>query len=112
MIMRGIFLFLMLVSIFSLSACRPAPETPITEAWMKSYTGTSDDGFFGVAVDSQNNVIVTGLSWNACGTGGDDYLTIKYDSNGNVQWMKSYTVTWEDRAFGVAVDSQKNGIVT
>ncbi len=84
----------------------------ITEAWIKSYTGISDDGFFGVAIDSQNNVIVTGLSWNASGTGNDDYLTIKYDSNGNVQWMKSYTVKWDDRAFGVAVDSQNNVIVT
>ena len=78
--------------------------------WMKSYSGAGNDEAFGVAVDSQNNVIVTGHSYNA-GTV-DDYLTIKYDSNGNVQWMKSYTGTSYDWAFGVAVDSQNNVIVT
>jgi hypothetical protein len=45
---------------------------------MKSYTGASNDWAFGVAVDSQNNVIVTGVSYNAAGTGNHDSLTIKY----------------------------------
>jgi len=108
--MKYYWVALLIILSLALSAC--VKPTPITEAWIKIYTGIHDDGFFDVAVDSQNNIIVTGLSWNACGTGGDDYLTIKYDSNGNVQWMKSYNVKWDDRAFSVAVDSQNNVIVT
>ena len=108
--MKYYWVALLIILSLALSAC--VKPTPITEAWIKIYTGIHDDGFFDVAVDSQNNVVVTGLSWNACGTGGDDYLTIKYDSNGNVKWMKIYSGTSYDWAFGAAVDSQDNVIVT
>jgi uncharacterized delta-60 repeat protein len=65
-----------------------------------------------VAVDSNDNVIVTGFSHNATGNEKDDYYTIKYDQDGNEIWNKSYADGKTDVAMDVAVDSQDNIIVT
>jgi uncharacterized delta-60 repeat protein len=82
------------------------------EIWSKSYDGGNDDEAYGVAVDSEDNIIVTGFSQNATGNGMDNYYTIKYDRDGNEIWNKSYADGKTDMAMGVAVDSQDNIIVT
>jgi hypothetical protein len=98
---------------FAFTLCLVNTAAAVTELWIKNYTGASyDDGANGVAVDSSNNIIVTGYSDNVAGTGNWDYLTIKYDEGGNVVWMKNYTGTSDDEAWGVAVDSLNNIIVT
>jgi uncharacterized delta-60 repeat protein len=77
--------------------------------WSRTYDGGSLDWPFGVAVDSNNNIIVTGYST----LGGDkDYFTIKYDSNGNQLWNKTFDSGYTDVAYGVAVDSNNSIIVT
>lgn len=63
-----------------------------------------------VAIDSTNNIIITGCSFNH--TEGYNILTIKYDSAGNELWNKTFDKGWNDYGFGVAVDSQDNIIVT
>ncbi|NMC77509.1 MAG: hypothetical protein GYA60_09500, partial [Candidatus Methanofastidiosa archaeon] len=73
------------------------------------YNSGDDDSAYGVATDSQNNIIVTGVSENGSDS---DYYTIKYDPNGNVIWEKSYDGKDYDTACGVATDSQNNAIVT
>jgi uncharacterized delta-60 repeat protein len=80
--------------------------------WSKSYDGGNDDEAYGVAVDSKDNIIVTGFSHNATGNGMDNYYTIKYDKDGNEIWNKSYADGQTDQAGDVAVDSQDNIIVT
>jgi uncharacterized delta-60 repeat protein len=82
------------------------------EIWSKSYDGGNDDEAYGVAVDSEDNIIVTGFSRNATGNGKDNYYTIKYDKDGNEIWNKSYADGQTDQAMAVAVDSQDNIIVT
>jgi uncharacterized delta-60 repeat protein len=82
------------------------------EIWSKSYDGGYNDEANGVAVDSEDNIIVTGFSHNATGNEKDDYYTIKYDQDGNEIWNKSYTDGGTDQAMAVAVDSQDNIIVT
>jgi len=72
------------------------------KSWNKSYDSSHSDFAYGVAVDGGDNVIVTGLSNN-------NYYTIKYDSDGNELWNKSYGGGY---ARGVAVDSNNNVIVT
>ena len=79
--------------------------------WAKFYyTGTGEEAT-GVAIDSNNNIIVTGATGVNRGTS-DSYFTIKYDPSGNVLWSKTYDTGGNDMARGVAADSQNNIIVT
>ena len=79
--------------------------------WTRTYSnGEKDVGEFGygVAVDSKDNIIVTGQAYYNWG----DYITIKYDSSGNLLWVRTYDGGWEDCAQDVAVDDSNNVIVT
>jgi len=92
--------------------------------WSKAYDQGHNDGALEVVVDSASNVIVTG----GCGRWHDDdqdgkedegevdsdYCTIKYDQHGNQVWDEPlfYDSQHPDTAYGVAVDSQNNIIVT
>ncbi|MBN2379948.1 hypothetical protein JXM67_09135 [candidate division WOR-3 bacterium] len=70
--------------------------------WGVFHDENNDDGGFGIAVDADTNVYVTGYSSNNIGN--FDYLTIKYDKDGNMQWKRFYNVFTEDAAQAVAVD--------
>ncbi|EMR73821.1 PDK repeat-containing protein [Thermoplasmatales archaeon SCGC AB-539-N05] len=67
------------------------------------------DKIMATAIDSENNIIVTGYSYNE---GSFNYYTIKYDPVGNILWDAGYDGRWTDMAYGVAVDSEDNVIVT
>jgi uncharacterized delta-60 repeat protein len=71
-------------------------DEPVTESWVR----TSDNWGRGeaVAVDSNDNIIVTG----------GHYDTIKYDKYGNEIWNTSFLGFW---ALGLAVDSEDNIVV-
>ncbi len=87
-----------------------AGEVELVELWHKAYDSGHNDWACDVAVDSEDNIIVTGYTKN--GDGNTDYLTIKYDQDGNEIWDKSYDGGNNDEAHGVAVDSEDNIIVT
>ena len=74
--------------------------------WEKTFEG--GEYARGVAVDGYDNIIVVGESKGA----NEDFLTIKYDSNGNKLWSIRYDGGADDHARGVAVDSENNIIVT
>ncbi len=58
--------------------------------WSKRYEGPDggEDGANSIAIDNYGNVFVTGFSYS--NAGGPDYLTIKYNEQGNVSWTKRY----------------------
>jgi len=65
-----------------------------------------------VAVDSYNNIIVAGgrddsLSWLS-----PDWLTKKYDPNGNKIWERSFDFAGNNEGYAVAIDSKNDIIVT
>ncbi|MGE5798161.1 MAG: SBBP repeat-containing protein, partial [Ignavibacteria bacterium] len=62
------------------------------EQWAKLYNGTgnSTDNGVKVAVDNQQNVYVTGNSQATSTFGRNDIITLKYNSNGDVQFTKTY----------------------
>ena len=82
--------------------------------WTNRYNGAGNgwDLVRGVAVDSSNDVVVTGYS---DGSGSSyDYATIKYSSGGVPLWTNRYNGpgnAW-DKAQAVAVDGSNNVIVT
>jgi hypothetical protein len=86
----------------------------VDTAWVRRYNGPANnqDGAVALTVDARGNCYVTGASmgretWN-------DYTTIKYDVNGNEQWMRRYNGpgNYEDGAHDITVDCFGNVYVT
>ncbi|MBK8553804.1 MAG: SBBP repeat-containing protein [Ignavibacteria bacterium] len=65
-----------------------------------------------IDVDDSGNVYVTGFSNGF--TAYSDFITIKYNSSGNMMWVKSYngTNTAEDFAIAIKADGSGNVYVT
>jgi uncharacterized delta-60 repeat protein len=85
------------------------------EATYNSAPGLSDDQPHAIAVDASGNVYVTGLSsTNAQYFYSYDYLTIKYNSAGQEQWVARYNGPGNrnDFAYAIAVDNLGNCYVT
>ncbi|MEO0216878.1 MAG: SBBP repeat-containing protein, partial [candidate division WOR-3 bacterium] len=84
------------------------------ELWVKRYNGSANyyDSAYSIAVDNSGNVYVTGKSKN--NSTYYDYATIKYDTNGNQKWIKTYNGTGngDDIAYAVVLDSFGNVYVT
>jgi len=83
-------------------------------AWVRRYNGPGNgsDVVSGVAVDSSDNVYVTGVS---TGSGTDwDYATIKYYADGDTAWVRRYNGPGniEDWAQAITVDGSGNVYVT
>gem|GEM_PF-3439706 len=72
--------------------------------WNKTIGGSGEDYGYGVAVDSNDDIIVVG-------TKGNDVWTIKYNSTGSLIWNKTIGGSGEDYGYGVAIDSNDNVIV-
>jgi uncharacterized delta-60 repeat protein len=82
--------------------------------WTNRYNGPAygGDTANAVAVDSSNNVIITGTS--SASASGQDYATIKYSSAGVPLWTNRYNGPGNssDAATAVTVDHSNNVIVT
>lgn len=80
--------------------------------WSQTYDRGSSNYAFGVAVDRQGNIIVTGVSqiWDE-GELNSDYLTVKYSAEGKELWQRSFDSGGQDEAFAVATDCQGNILV-
>ena len=89
-------------------------ETTGPETWAVRYDGgiEDDDGAWAMAVDSLDNVYVTGYSWGK-GTS-SDFATIKYDSTGKQSWLARYDgpASEEDWPWDIALDDSGNVYVT
>jgi sugar lactone lactonase YvrE len=75
----------------------------VREEWVATYDNPSggSDTITALALDSSGNLYVTGTSDN-------DYLTIKYDTQGNQLWVARYDSGDTDSATDFAVDSEGN----
>lgn len=80
--------------------------------WRATYAGPgSEDRHSAIAMDMNGNSYVTG--WSRIG-GDYDYVTVKYDSNGNQQWVARYSTPGggTDVATAIAADGGGNVYVT
>jgi len=88
-------------------------DTSGNEQWVARYNRGDDDYASAVAIDDQGNIYVTGRSMDL--DNNLDYATLKYDSNGNEQWVARYDGLMgdsEDKATGIAVGADGSVFVT
>jgi len=85
------------------------------QQWVTIYNGSMnlDDEPWSLAIDSSQNIYVTGGT-NISNISGSDYATIKYDSSGLTQWLVTYNGPGNryDAAHSIAVDKKGNVYVT
>jgi uncharacterized delta-60 repeat protein len=85
-----------------------------TEQWVRTFDGPAHgtDAVRNMVLGYNNSIFITGISE---GTGTDyDYLTVKYNAAGFIQWSKRYNgpVNGDDQAVSLAVDDIGNTYVT
>lgn len=87
------------------------------QIWARTYGGglLTNDRATDIAMDSQNNPIITGHSESfLLFVGPSDYATVKYNPAGTQQWAARYNGPGNnvDRAYAIIVDGSDNVIVT
>ena len=78
--------------------------------WIALLGGTGGDVAYGLDVDSAGNIFVCGYTGNV-GAGGIDFLVVKYDRSGALQWSRTLGGTGTDIGYDVALDSSDNIIL-
>ena len=85
------------------------------QQWVARYNGPAslDDYATAISIDGSGNVYVTGTSSIDAGSN-SDYLTVKYNSAGQEQWVARYNGPGNalDLAYAISVDSSGNVYVT
>jgi gliding motility-associated-like protein len=91
--------------------------------WALSEGGPMAENVYGLAVDNQNNIILTGQFQGTAQIGGQTFTSIlnpnlgtpsydlfvsKYDTNGNPLWALNGAAPYEDRGMALVTDSQNN----
>ncbi|MFX1374185.1 MAG: SBBP repeat-containing protein [Promethearchaeota archaeon] len=75
--------------------------------WNRTWDGGDYDGGYAVAVDSSDNAYVAGYTYNVV-AGGHDIVLVKYDTDGLLQWNRTWDAGDYDYGYAVAVDSSDN----
>ncbi len=98
-----------------------------TVIWAFREGGIDAENAYGVTVDNQNNVILTGQFKGASNIAGQnvnsaidpltglasfDFFVSKYDENGLPLWVRNGFADYEDRGLAVSVDDQDNIFMT
>jgi hypothetical protein len=88
-------------------------NTNIGSGWPQIYDKGIEDSPCGVVIDSMGNIIVSGYTYNYINDSTQelDFLTIKYDSEGNELWNVTYDSGTFDMSWDVTIDSSDNIIV-
>ena len=80
--------------------------------WSQRYNGIGNnyDYVSVMVIDDSGNVYVTGASQEGISLGGINWVTIKYNPNGQMQWKRSLNWTGNntDEPFGMNIDKERN----
>jgi hypothetical protein len=88
--------------------------------WPKRLGGVNNDVSMGIAVDSANNVFVTGKFAGVIDfgggplstAGGNDMFLVKFSPSGAHMWSEKFGGSGDDTANGIAIDSSDRAILT
>ncbi|MHC1591157.1 MAG: Loki-CTERM sorting domain-containing protein [Candidatus Helarchaeales archaeon] len=75
--------------------------------WNLTWGGTSSDRGFGIALDAEGKVVVTGQT-KSYGAGQEDVIIQKYSTDGTLLWNKTWGGTLCDIGYAVTVDSNND----
>jgi hypothetical protein len=75
------------------------------ELWVSRYDATNNDYAYGLAVDADGSVYVTGSSLG-------DFATVKYDAAGNELWVRLYDAGAGDQGSAISLDGAGGVYVT
>jgi hypothetical protein len=81
-----------------------------SQIWFNRYLNSGWDIPYAMATDGSGNVYVTGESF--AGQTQFDFITIRYNSGGNQNWVKKYNGPGDDRSNAITVDASANVYVT
>lgn len=88
-------------------------DNGFTLAWVRNFDGEGiEDMGKAIGADNMGNVYITGHTHKA--NGGSDYITIKYNANGDVLWQQRYRARkneWKAEATKLAVTGDGGVIV-
>jgi hypothetical protein len=83
--------------------------------WDRRYNGpaNNNDWFRDMVLDDSGNIYITGFSWEGTALGGQNWVTIKYNSNGDLKWKQSLNWTGNnaDQPFSICLDKKRNVLV-
>lgn len=79
-----------------------------TLQWQRILGGSGADRFPGLAIDSADNIYITGQTNSVAGGGDGSILIAKYDSSGTIQFQRSLTSTEAESSSSIDIDSEDN----
>jgi len=87
-----------------------------TKQWTKLLGTSSDESANGIAIDSSNNIYITGNTGGALdsqtNSGNTDLFLVKYNSSGTKQWTKLLGSSAQENGNAIAMDSSNNIYLT
>jgi hypothetical protein len=101
-----------LLALLILGSAIPIAEAQVSQEWVERYASptTFSDISYAMTVGADGNVYVTGTAANS--TGGNDWVTIKYNSAGAQQWLRTQDGGGNDAAVAITTDDAGNVYVT
>jgi hypothetical protein len=76
--------------------------------WTRQLGSPSRDRYESIAIDGSGNIYVAGSTGGSLGSSGElgarDSLLVKYNSDGDLQWIRQFGTATHDDALDVAVD--------
>lgn len=83
-------------------------STDGTYVWQRSLNSPSFEGGIGIALDSLENIYITGAHTPVLGSD-KDILIAKYNSSGTIQWQRAFFgFGGDDTGTGIAIDGFEN----
>jgi Beta-propeller repeat/Secretion system C-terminal sorting domain len=87
-------------------------DAQVLQEWVARYASATpySDVPYAMTLDAAGNILVTGTTGTS--TGGNDWATIKYNSAGVQQWLRTQDGGGNDAAFAITTDAAGNVYVT